>query len=378
MNKSIFKKVSKIILAIIQSKLLILFIRGIIVFIIFLYIVPKFYPSLLKDFITKVEVSILTVILLEFIILKMSLISKKEDIQEENNKDEEKNIDQKFFSSKLEHIIKNRQCFLFLHTNSVSMNELLSKQNYSKVNIDLFQDKKIKLFDNFYNVIIGCEVNTLKEMIVNDEDKYRLNDLIRCFRNNKSNNITLIITVKDLIGIKEDLDNLYRNFYTVIQYISNKLNRQYNINILIDQIGQIKGFENFLNMSKNSPQSMFGMSFICSINKKNVMIKYLEKEFKQFLINLESYLYNCVNQNIAEYQDAYYFITQIRELYVYIERIIECVVMPTKKWYFWKRNKKVLLGVYFINSSFKEFVLSPIIMDKFSDNIEIIERENDE
>ena len=106
------------------------------------------------------------------------------------------------------------------------------------------------------------------------------------------------------------------------------------------------------------------------------MIKYLKKEFEQFSINLEADLHKQINQNIAEYQNAYYFITQIKELYPYIEKIIECIALPKKK-YIWKRNKEVLLGVYFINSILKEVALSPIIINKFSDNIEMIEGKND-
>ena len=374
MNNSIFKNIKKIISAIIQNRLLMILVRAIIICIIFFYIIPKFYPLLLKDIITKIEVSILTIILLEFIILKMSLTNKKEDVKEVEKKD--KNIDKDFLTGKLDYAIKNRPCFLFLHVNSVSMNELLSKQNYTRLSIDPAQDDKIKLFDNFYNVIIGCKIDEFKKLILNEEDQYILNNLIKCLKNNKSSSINLVVTVKDLIEIEKNSENFYKNFYSIIQYINNKLNRKYNINILIDQIGQIKGFKSFLSTTKNLPQSMLGVNFICSINKKNIMIKYLKKEFEQFSINLEADLHKQINQSIAEYQNAYYFITQMKELYPYIEKIIECIALPKKK-YIWKRNKEVLLGVYFINSILKEVALPPIIINKFSDNIEMIEGKND-
>ena len=374
MNNSIFKNIKKIISAIIQNRLLMILVRAIIICIIFFYIIPKFYPLLLKDIITKIEVSILTIILLEFIILKMSLTNKKEDAKEVEKKDT--NIDKDFLTGKLDYAIKNRPCFLFLHVNSVSMNELLSKQNYTRLSIDPAQDDKIKLFDNFYNVIIGCKIDEFKKLILNEEDQYILNNLIKCLKNNKSSSINLVVTVKDLIEIEKNSENFYKNFYSIIQYINNKLNRKYNINILIDQIGQIKGFKSFLSTTKNLPQSMLGVNFICSINKKNIMIKYLKKEFAQFGINLEADLHKQINQSIAEYQNAYYFITQIKELYPYIEKIIECIALPKKK-YIWKRNKEVLLGVYFINSILKEVALPPIIINKFSDNIEMIEGKND-
>ena len=374
MNNSIFKNIKKIISAIIQNRLLMILVRAIIICIIFFYIIPKFYPLLLKDIITKIEVSILTIILLEFIILKMSLTNKKEDVKEVEKKD--KNIDKDFLTGKLDYAIKNRPCFLFLHVNSVSMNELLSKQNYTRLSIDPAQDDKIKLFDNFYNVIIGCKIDEFKKLILNEEDQYILNNLIKCLKNNKSSSINLVVTVKDLIEIEKNSENFYKNFYSIIQYINNKLNRKYNINILIDQIGQIKGFKSFLSTTKNLPQSMLGVNFICSINKKNIMIKYLKKEFEQFGINLEADLHKQINQSIAEYQNAYYFITQMKELYPYIEKIIECIALPKKK-YIWKRNKEVLLGVYFINSILKEVALPPIIINKFSDNIEMIEGKND-
>lgn len=374
MNNSIFKNIKKIISAIIQNRLLMILVRAIIICIIFFYIIPKFYPLLLKDIITKIEVSILTIILLEFIILKMSLTNKKEDAKEVEKKDT--NIDKDFLTGKLDYAIKNRPCFLFLHVNSVSMNELLSKQNYTRLSIDPAQDDKIKLFDNFYNVIIGCKIDEFKKLILNEEDQYILNNLIKCLKNNKSSSINLVVTVKDLIEIEKNSENFYKNFYSIIQYINNKLNRKYNINVLIDQMSQIKGFKSFLSTTKNLPQSMLGVNFICSINKKNIMIKYLKKEFEQFSINLEADLHKQINQNIAEYQNAYYFITQIKELYPYIEKIIECIALPKKK-YIWKRNKEVLLGVYFINSILKEVALSPIIINKFSDNIEMIEGKND-
>ena len=374
MNNSIFKNIKKIISAIIQNRLLMILVRAIIICIIFFYIIPKFYPLLLKDIITKIEVSILTIILLEFIILKMSLTNKKEDVKEVEKKD--KNIDKDFLTGKLDYAIKNRPCFLFLHVNSVSMNELLSKQNYTRLSIDPAQDDKIKLFDNFYNVIIGCKIDEFKKLILNEEDQYILNNLIKCLKNNKSSSINLVVTVKDLIEIEKNSENFYKNFYSIIQYINNKLNRKYNINILIDQIGQIKGFKSFLSATKTLPQSMLGVNFICSINNKNIMIKYLKKEFEQFGINLEADLHKQINQSIAEYQNAYYFITQMKELYPYIEKIIECIALPKKK-YIWKRNKEVLLGVYFINSILKEVALPPIIINKFSDNIEMIEGKND-
>lgn len=374
MNNSIFKNIKKIISAIIQNRLLMILVRAIIICIIFFYIIPKFYPLLLKDIITKIEVSILTIILLEFIILKMSLTNKKEDAKEVEKKDT--NIDKDFLTGKLDYAIKNRPCFLFLHVNSVSMNELLSKQNYTRLSIDPAQDDKIKLFDNFYNVIIGCKIDEFKKLILNEEDQYILNNLIKCLKNNKSSSINLVVTVKDLIEIEKNSENFYKNFYSIIQYINNKLNRKYNINILIDQIGQIKGFKSFLSTTKNLPQSMLGVNFICSINKKNIMIKYLKKEFEQFSINLEADLHKQINQSIAEYQNAYYFITQMKELYPYIEKIIECIALPKKK-YIWGRNKEVLLGVYFINSILKEVALPPIIINKFSDNIEMIEVKND-
>ena len=160
MNNSIFKNIKKIISAIIQNRLLMILVRAIIICIIFFYIIPKFYPLLLKDIITKIEVSILTIILLEFIILKMSLTNKKEDAKEVEKKDT--NIDKDFLTGKLDYAIKNRPCFLFLHVKSVSMNELLSKQNYTRLSIDPAQDDKIKLFDNFYNVIIGCKIDEFK------------------------------------------------------------------------------------------------------------------------------------------------------------------------------------------------------------------------
>lgn len=374
MLKSIIELFKKGFLILIKNDVLGILIRCIIIFILLFYIGPKFFP-LLRDNLIKIELSILLIILLELIVWKPNKVDGETVQKEKPPKDGEQVIINNFVTSRLDQIIKNKVCYLFLHTPSASVGDLLARQNYSSLGIEDLKSKKIELYDNFYNIIISCEISEFNKIIEDNSNNQLKNKIIKYLKKARNPSVSLVITAEDLIKFAQEANGFYKDIYFIMRFINSSLNNKYNINLLIDRISQIKGFHQMFDHDKDGQDLILGVSFIENIANPDKLIPVLREKFQEFLDNLDNKLLYGDIKEIKDYQLCYYFIEQIRASYGYIEKLVDSFAIPEKK-FLLKRSKEVLIGLYFMSSTDEKNTVPPIIKRPFQDYIEIAEVNN--
>ena len=166
--------------------------------------------------------------------------------------------------------------------------------------------------------------------------------------------ISIIADVNDIINL--DQNSLTRDLYYSMYYLNRKLKSRLSLNLVIENMSNIEGFRNFLDITKSS--NVFNISYFTDLYKLDAHEQKLSEEFSFLQDMLIEKLIKSKANLINDYQLSYLLIQEIFSLRTLITRLIESV--STKKPSFFNRTFSVLVSIYFISQQQMEQTASTI------------------
>lgn len=352
------KAIKKIFSLLFETNLLAIFCRLVIIFLISFFLTPILYPNF-TGLRVKLELFILSSILLEI------LASKLKSISVYNNLPEDKTNKTNFFdlvssgvaSKYLAEIFRKQPCLLFLHTQSINIENIVSSNNYTTLSSDPFTGQNseiVKVFNNHRNTIVSCNLEEFKKIILDPAFLSLKNQLIKSIKINKHPSVTLVVNVEDLISLNESKTDLLKNFYSCMQFLNNHLGSKFNFNLLIDNISKLKGFDEMLEINRDKLAQDFSVLFMVDITDHTLTLRQFNFNFQNFIQGIRDRFFRIRTERTEIYQLIYTFIEQIRFFREPLSKLIEVMVIPTpSKKFFFHRKREILVTINFIDSTGK-------------------------
>jgi hypothetical protein len=306
-------------------------------------ILPIFYHSL-SDNLIKTAFFILTLILLEIIVSKMGIISTI-GVGLVGKTDKESFIDSTN-SKKILNVLKKRTCHLLLHTLNPSVEKSLLDNNYILLDSGLPKDRKIQIYDNYYNLVITSDLSNFALTIADERYRQFTKYLIKALKKNFCPGITIILNVEDLINL--DKGNLPKNLYHIVQHLSTTLKSRFNLNITINNLSKIEGFSSFLEITNT--QATFNISYISNIYDLQDNLEKFSNQFQGLQQRLMEQLIQTNVSSSYRYQLSYIMIHELKKLQKPMKQLIGSIVL-TKGKKFFVRSQPMLVTINFINST---------------------------
>lgn len=331
---------SKILSILIGTNIVSMLIRTLIGFGVWFFILPMFFASL-NNIYARLQFLLLTLILLEIIVSKMRInMLSSVNLSPSDSSSDSVNAT---FIKNLTRLFTRKKCSLLFHTSEISAKKILTKCNYQNLDLKLLQDKRVQVFKGYNNVIVSLNIQDFKNIVKDENNSLFVQCLIKGLNKGFCPSISIIVDVGDLINL--DQNRLLQDLYYGMHYLNRKLKSKISLNLIIENMLKIEGFQKFFDITKES--NVFNISYLSDLYK---LEKHEQKISEQFTVLqdrlIEKLIQSKVN-SISDYQLSYLLIQEIFNLKKSITRLIESVA--TRKPSFISRAFPVLVSINFIS-----------------------------
>ena len=341
-------------------------IRMLVIFACVFLVIPELYPNF-QSLQSKALFFIGGVMLLEILVPKLKIPGNLEPASMTNTNNSLKNW---LFFSYLNKISNKKPCHLFLHSSEIQLETLLTNYDYKPLDLEDISDNQLRIFDNYYNNIISCDLEYFRKIIETDSYSLLKTKLIKYLTKSRYPSVSIMINVEDLIKVTERQSNIILNLYACTQFLNKKLNRKTNINFIVDNLANIKGFYELIALTNKERGSSFGFSFLTEIRDIKIISQKFNSGFKQFLAQVEDKVTCTHNYDSMKYQRAYNFTQQLGYFQEPLGKLVECIT-TFKKYPLFKKWQQSLVTINFINTKEEsKSLLIPTILKEFKNYIE--------
>jgi hypothetical protein len=343
---------SRIISILIGANIVGITIRALICFAVWFFILPVFFNSLSNTY-TLLELLFLSLILLEIIVSKLNINILSSVNLSSNNSSSGHNINTAFIKN-LTKLLTKKKCFLLLHTLEIPVKRILNKCHYQNLDLKPLQEKRIQVFKGYNNVIVSFNIHDFKDIVKDENNSLLLKCLVKALNKGFFPSISIIADVDDIINL--DQNSLIQDIYYGMYYLNRKLKSRLSLNLVIENMSNIEGFRNFVDITKGS--DVFNISYLTDLYKLDAHEQKLSEEFSALQDRLVEKLIGSKTNLINDYQLSYLLIQEIFNLKTLITRLI--VSVSTKKPSFFNRTFPVLVSIDFISQQQMEQTASTI------------------
>lgn len=318
-------------------------IRALICFIIWFFVLPKFFISLDRIY-SRVEFFLLNLILIEIIMSKISINLLSPVMPQVNSKVSEDKATIVFIRN-LTRLFLKKPCFLFLHSPGIKVAKLMLEHDYKVLDSNHIFGKKVQVFKSENSIIVTSSIKDFKEIIQDESNSLFLNGLVRGLKKNFCSSITLVVDIDSLNN--PDENGLLQGFYYCMYYLNKKCKFKFrlNVNLIIEDISKIEGFKNFINITGDS--GIFNISYLGELHKVNYHGQKISENFSILQSRLIDQVIQSKSHAADDYQLACIFIQEICALKLVITRLIEAI--PTRNKGFFRNSAELLISISLVN-----------------------------
>jgi hypothetical protein len=329
-------------------------------------IIPKLYPNF-QSLRVRFEFFILIAILIEILIAKLKM---PDNIGVADKPDANNSSKNRLLFSHLNRVSNKKPCYLFLHGSQIRLEALLANYDYKLLGMEDMQDNQLRVFENYSNNIISCELEYFRKIIEEHSFSLLRTKLIKYLAKNRYSSVSIIINVEELTKITARQSNIISNLYACTQFLNKRLGRKTNINFIIETLAKIQGFYELIALTNTERSNSFGFSFLTEVNDIKIVSQKFNSGFKQFLTQIENKLACAHDHDPIKHQQAYIFTQQLKYFQEPLGKLVECLTI-FKKYHLFKKWQQSLVTINFINTKeeSKNSVISPT-MEEFKNYIE--------
>jgi hypothetical protein len=278
-----------------------------------IFIVPIIFPSL-NDKIVKICLIILIIILVEIIAFRVNGViankSNREQLLSKNNL-----IDQQI--NELTPTINHKNLGLFLYTKDISISNLIPKTTYSpiilpNVNNNMLPINKVQLFNHYTKPLLAIEINDCETVLSNLNSYPIVKKLLSLIKKNNSHDVNIAVSASTIFNSEENKDDLFL-LLRCIHALKNCVKKKFNVNLLIDSMGNVPGFKTFLQSAHNMEEKthLFCSTFNTNVSYKHDILEQFEANFTKFLFSLETETLLMNFDNPEDMKNVHTFIQQL-------------------------------------------------------------------
>jgi hypothetical protein len=322
-------------------------IRALVAALIVFFVLPMLFPSV-QPLITKVQLSIVAVLLLEFIAYRAySALGM-------NQSTPVRKVASKVLERKLKMLLYKKNLSLFLHSKSVSICDLVPRSIYLGLDIDESYGEGIKVFDHYEKPIVAVELETCRQILKNPSAHIEVEKIFAALKNSASDAITLAIHVRDVTDA-----NTRKEFFLKLQSCANIIGAYFggrrNVNLILDGMQCISGFGAFAHLAENTDASL--LSVIMPVNAKDelMLFEVFDQKFWEFSERIDRAIMSTNFENTIDAQLCLMFSQQLQYLKEQIKDLIGVAVKLFRASSISYKNN-IFFEVHFLDSlsSFKE------------------------
>jgi hypothetical protein len=335
---SAFSYVAKsLFLMIFSSSIIAIFFRLLILALIVFLILPVFFVALVS-LLVRVQLFLLSALLCEFLSSKVYNV-----IQSTNHYEvKDKKPYARLMTQNLSTILSNRKLSLFVHTQNVAIDKLIPKSMYKEVASE--NHNTVKIFDHHEKPIVSMEIDAcrqaLKSFIVYPE----LAQILKSIRRSKADSLTFVLSVQDLALCFFHKDLLVKIHGFAFE-LGAFLGRKIHVNLIIENMSKITGFETFLQMQND----LNLMHFEIITSKKNTrdVFEVFEESFTRFSDKINAAIRGINFIAPIDAQSVITFAQQLEYLKEPLQEVVASLVLISRDR---RIFNQILINVNFLSS----------------------------
>ena len=334
---SVFSYVAKSFgLVIFSSSIVAIFFRLLVLGIVIFFVLPKFYLGL-ASLIVRVQLFLLSALLCEFLSSKVYGVIQGSNYELKDKKPIRQPKDP--LSSALAH----NKVSLFVHTKNVSIAKLIPKSMYKECTSDT--ENTVRVFDHHQRPIVSIEIEALRQGLKSFIIYPGLVQILGSIKKGRSNIVTFVMSAQDLalcFSQKELLIAIHGFAFELGSF----LRRKVNINLIIEDMHSITGFDNFLKFQ--NALDLMSFSLYGSQKTTKGFIEVFEESFTRFNDKID-FAIRCNNfLQPIEAQNVITFSQQLQYLKEPLKEVIASLFLISSNSGLFNRT---LVSVYFLSSS---------------------------
>jgi hypothetical protein len=258
----------------------------------------------------------------------------------------------KAMASRLSSLLSHKKLSLFVHTKNVAIEKLMPKSMYKECASET--DSTVRIFDHHKRPIVSIEIEALRQALKSFVIYPELAQILRFIRKSRSNIVTFVISVRDLaLGFAQK--ELFVAMHGFAFEFGSFLNRKVSINLIVEDMQGICGFETFLRFQNDLDLTNFSLEVSQKSTKE--LISVFEESFSKFSDKIDLAI-RCNNfLQPVDAQNVITFSQQIQYLKEPLKEVIASLILVSRNRGFFD---KTLINVHFLSSgdSLKSDVLS--------------------
>ncbi len=329
--------VKSLVLMIFSGSIIAIFFRLLTLALVVFFLLPFFFPAL-SSLLVRVQLFLLSALLCEFLSSKICNV-----IQGTNSYEvKDKKPYAKFIGQSLNAILSNRKLGFFVHTQNVAIDKLIPKSMYKEIASE--NQNTVKIFDHYEKPIVSMELNAcrqaLKSFIVYPE----LAQILKSIKKSKAESFTFVMSVQDLVSCFSQKDLLVQIHGFAFE-LGAFLGRRVHINLIIEEMRKITGFDTFLQLQNDINLMHFEMI----VSKKNTkdILEVFEESFTGFSDKINAAIRGINFIVPTDAQNVITFAQQIQYLKEALQEVVASLVLISRDARIFNHT---LVNVHFLSS----------------------------
>lgn len=278
------------------------------------FVLPMLFPSV-EPLITKVQLSIVAVLLFEFIAYRVYSalgVDQSTPIRK---------VPSKVLERKLRLLLYKKNLSLFLHSKNISICDLVPRSIYLGLDIDESYGDGIKVFDHYEKPIVAVELETCRQILKNPSAYTEVEKIFSALKSSASDSITLAIHVKDVTDA-----SARKEFFLKLQSCANIIGAYFagrrNINLILDGMQCISGFGSFAHLAENTDSSLLSITMPVNARDETILFEVFDQKFWEFSERIDRAIMSTNFENTLDAQLCVMFSQQLQYLKEQVKDLI--------------------------------------------------------